>query len=643
VSHQVVLLYAQSGAGKTSLVNAGISTALAEKNVRLLPVARIGIPVPKETPLANIANVYAYNAIGSLLPDSDEPWRCKAVIGEAIKRLPQNRDECGEPELRVFILDQFEELFTIYPERWQDRKRFYEQVAEALRDHRELRALFVLREDFLAAFDEFVDSLPESGRTRYRLDRLRKTEALLAIKKPLEGTSRSFDAGVAETMVRDLMAITIASPSGEAVSVPGEFVEPVQLQVVCFTLLERLPAAGNVITMEAYRRFGDPDEALESFYQKALEAAISTTSVDEAVLREWFEEQLITPSGTRGLVFQGHDRTGGISNVVIEVLEQRHLIRPEVRSGSRWYELTHDRFIRPILKSNRDWAATRWSQSIEAYTDAIHLAVNRTSVLEANLREFLDSLIGPTGALHVRSPQGVSDDALSVLVKVGFLRLESGGGDSRYSPMNHAIARTIQIGNQNWRAANSSQAVLLRRLESRAEEWAAENADRRRLLLARSELQEANAILSATRVSGFGLSEQLLGFVEASRQAEWAVKLRWIWWAVALFTGLIAVSFLVPPTLALRWQLLYYGVAGIGAAYTVSRHQGDDGLLSRNFFRFMLVPLIGAASGMAVLLLPYRIPPILSAVIAIVAGFFGTVLLLEATRSADEISDSQYS
>ena len=33
--------------------------------------------------------------------------------------------------------------------------------------------------------------------------------------------------------------VTVETPSGEAVSVLGEFVEPVQLQVVCYSLFER--------------------------------------------------------------------------------------------------------------------------------------------------------------------------------------------------------------------------------------------------------------------------------------------------------------------------------------------------------------------------------------------------------------------
>ena len=45
----------------------------------------------------------------------------------------------------------------------------------------------------------------------------------------------------------------------------------------------------------------------------------------------------------------------GISNSVIEILESTHLIRPEWRSGARWYELTHDRLIKPIKDSNKAW------------------------------------------------------------------------------------------------------------------------------------------------------------------------------------------------------------------------------------------------------------------------------------------------
>ena len=42
-------------------------------------------------------------------------------------------------------------------------------------------------------------------------------------------------------------------------------------------------------------------------------------------------------------------------NRVADILEDMHLIRKEWRSGSPWYEITHDRLIQPIKNSNKTW------------------------------------------------------------------------------------------------------------------------------------------------------------------------------------------------------------------------------------------------------------------------------------------------
>ena len=50
------------------------------------------------------------------------------------------------------------------------------------------------------------------------------------------------------------------------------------------------------------------------------------------------------------------------------MLESHHLIRGEQRAGARWYELTHDRFIRPIQKSNTNWRVAMLKQGGLAVT-----------------------------------------------------------------------------------------------------------------------------------------------------------------------------------------------------------------------------------------------------------------------------------
>ena len=47
LSHQLVLIYAQSGAGKTSIINAKLVPELEKEGFKVLPIARVGFsPFP---------------------------------------------------------------------------------------------------------------------------------------------------------------------------------------------------------------------------------------------------------------------------------------------------------------------------------------------------------------------------------------------------------------------------------------------------------------------------------------------------------------------------------------------------------------------------------------------------------------------
>ena len=84
----------------------------------------------------------------------------------------------------------------------------------------------------------------------------------------------------------------------------------------------------------------------------------------EGFVRRWFTERLITPAGTRGLVLRGDETTGQLPNDAVDLFESRHLIRGEDRGGSRWYELSHDRFIEPVKNSNLRWQKAIPSQAL---------------------------------------------------------------------------------------------------------------------------------------------------------------------------------------------------------------------------------------------------------------------------------------
>lgn len=355
-AHPVVVLSAPSGAGKTSLLNAGLIPLLSREGFEILPVARVRGYEPRGMDLSGVPNLYAFNTLLSWARTAEEATRLSSEsLTSYLQRQEHPLDREGLPAPRLAIFDQFEELFTFYPERWMEREGFFGQLAEALKADRLLRVLLVIRQDYLANMDPFAPIIPNRFRTRYSLELLRRDQALSAVTEPLQGTGRTFAEGAAAGLVDKLLQIRVKSDSGKIVEVPGEFVEPVQLQILCQTMWERLPNDETAITSALLEKSVDLNEALQTFYRKAVQRTKRQTGVSQGKLRGWFESELITPAGTRGTVFRDELETGGIPNGAVDHLEEEHLIRGDVRAGARWYELTHDRFVTPIQESNRIW------------------------------------------------------------------------------------------------------------------------------------------------------------------------------------------------------------------------------------------------------------------------------------------------
>jgi tetratricopeptide (TPR) repeat protein len=359
-SHPLVLVYAQSGAGKTSLFNAQVAPALEKKRFEVLPLTRVRCAMPKGIEPQDIANFYVFNALLNLESEADPQALVDKSLVAFLEERPRANGTEGQSVPRAIIFDQFEEIFTPYPERWYEQQEaFFHQVAEALAADPLLRMVFVIREDYIAQLDPYAPLLPEKLRPRFRLERLRQGAALSAVTGPLTDTERSFAEGVAEQLVEDLLKVRVTTAAGKTEVVAGEFVEPVQLQVVCQGLWRDLPPEVTKITQDHLQAFGDVNQALSGFYERSIKGATQEPGIKMGDLREWFEHTLITPAGTRGTVYRGQEETGGIPNVAVDVLESLHLIRGEWRAGARWYELTHDRFIEPIQESNKVWRKKR--------------------------------------------------------------------------------------------------------------------------------------------------------------------------------------------------------------------------------------------------------------------------------------------
>jgi hypothetical protein len=234
-----------------------------------------------------------------------------------------------------------------------------------------LWVIFSLREDYVASLEPFARRLPGKLRTRFYMRRLGHKVALEAIERPAEKGGRPFTPGVAQILVDNLRQIRLHGRETEIHL--GEFVEPVQLQVVCYQLWENLKERPpGEITEQDLQELGDVDTALAEFYEKALVKTLGQTDISEIELRRWFDQQLITEAGTRGVAYQGAYETAGLPNPAVTALANQFLLRAEIRAGGTWYELVHDRFVEPIIKANQAWwlrqnplirAAQAWEDS----------------------------------------------------------------------------------------------------------------------------------------------------------------------------------------------------------------------------------------------------------------------------------------
>lgn len=354
IAHPVVLLYSESGAGKTSLLNAKVVPMLEGRNSHVFGPARVGGALPQWIKYTDIKNIYAFNTILSMwggLLNSQGGWEMSfADFMKTQRTAPQERPYSR----RVVIFDQFEEIFSTHPERWKDREIFFNSVCDALEQDPSLRVVFVIREEYIAHMDTFAPLLPERLRTRFQLQRLREEAALLAVTMPLKGTGYSFAPGAAEKLVRDLLRVPVKSAAG-TVEVLGEYAEPVQLQVVCKRMWQALPPSVREIDESYIEDYGDANDALALYYDTGVENAAKKSNIKEGVLRRWFGQKLITPDWTRGTVYKDSYVESGLTSGVVAILEDLHLIRTEMRGGAPWYELTHDRFITPIIQANEAW------------------------------------------------------------------------------------------------------------------------------------------------------------------------------------------------------------------------------------------------------------------------------------------------
>ena len=128
------------------------------------------------------------------------------------------------------------------------------------------------------------------------------------------------------------------------------------------------------------------------------------------------KKSLITSSGTRGIVHREFESTGEIPNSAVDILEKKYIIRKEERAGAQWYELTHDRLIKPINNSNKKWQYQRMKSKRSSQIKVI-IPVAVSIIIVASLFVFhiFDQLV--FAATAITKAAGITKAAATAITK----------------------------------------------------------------------------------------------------------------------------------------------------------------------------------------------------------------------------------
>jgi WD40 repeat protein len=368
IAERIVLLFSPSGAGKTSLIQAGLIPALRDEGFVDLPIIRV-----KQPPLAQAdargaspANRFVRSTLESLerpRPGVTENLHERASghreLAPAIRQwacgLPP--PAAGRKPNVVLIFDQFEEILTTDPADVNAKETFFGKLGDVL-DDPGLWAVFIVREEYVAALEPYRNRIPRRLATRFRLDLLDISSASAAFEQPFEARYVTVAPEATNRLLNELRSVLVQRTDGTSEAVLGPHIEPVHLQIVGLRLWNRHGCDPEFSRLDLSHLSGDEgtvDAALAGYFADKVREIGATADASERTIREWCEGQLITDQGLRGQVLREPGTTRGLPELLIRSLIDAFLVRAEERRGSTWYELAHDRLIEPVRNNNRQW------------------------------------------------------------------------------------------------------------------------------------------------------------------------------------------------------------------------------------------------------------------------------------------------
>ncbi len=320
-AHKLTVLVGQSGVGKTSLLNAGVTPRLEDEGYQTIYVRALSHP-------SEIIRRAVLSLVGSQDLSSNTISMSLRLFLEGA--LP-------EGSRIVFLMDQFEEFFMRLGA--ASRQDFAKSLVDCMSSEtHDLRFLLAVRGDHLYHLLEMEPPIRGIFSNRFWLQNLDESRARDAIIEPAKAFDLSFEEELLAVLLRDL------ETGG---------VDPSQLQVVCYRLYQAL-GQQRIFTLHIYQQLGGTTEILANYLDEVLEGF---TNEEEREIARAILKSMVTAERTKAAL-STHEITRdaivrrlGVSEehvaTVLKFLQNRRIIR-RLLDEEDVFELAHEVMVEKV-------------------------------------------------------------------------------------------------------------------------------------------------------------------------------------------------------------------------------------------------------------------------------------------------------
>lgn len=370
LSVPLLVQFAKSGLGKTSLLQASLFPRLRQKP--FLPVM-VRFNEKSESPVDAVARSLRQACKVEQLQVPE--FRTEGLWELLSTALVWRADLLLTP---VLVFDQFEEVFTVRDKAFRDelaaelgalatrippeRTGLREaSESEPTATPPEVKILISMREDYLGALEEFSPAIPNLFHERLRLGPLSEEGAREAVLSPARLVAQDGE----EPFWAPLFEFEESALDEMITFLKGEagIIEPFTLQLICRraeSIAHYKSLRSNSLPVLTLADFGDGrdfTQVLKNFYQEAmerLEHKLGRAARDN--VEELCEHGLLDREQGRRLLLEERQIQDqfGVDERALNLLVQERLVRRERRRESAYYEISHDRLAESIYASRRN-------------------------------------------------------------------------------------------------------------------------------------------------------------------------------------------------------------------------------------------------------------------------------------------------